>query len=64
MVLLSVIQVGSSLATLGDFMVILFSSHPKEGSCFFFCFFSFWWFIIADDLSVQIQGHKSGTPLS
>lgn len=51
MVVLSIIQISSSLTTLGDFMVILFSSHP-EGSCFFFGLFSFLMVSYSDDLQI------------
>lgn len=64
MVLWWVIQSSSSLTTLGNFMVILFASTQKKGVGFFIGFFSFLMVYYADELSVQIQGCKSRTPLS
>lgn len=60
MVLLSVVQVNSSLTALGDFMVLLFLPHPQEVWFGFLTFF-FLGVYYAGDLSVEIQGHKGGT---
>lgn len=58
MVLLSVIQVNSSLTALGDFMVIRFTSPPKRRELVFLSPSFFLGVYCANDLSVQIQGHK------
>lgn len=58
MVLLSVIQVSSSVTALRDFMVILFSSPPKRREMFFLSPFFFREVYYADDLSVKYRAIK------